>query len=92
MVFMTLLRLLLLWSGLAALMSSPLEEVGGEPRINGSSAVWDSSALAKYTELFNFKLFIILRKPESPQSVTTILSIYLFILDLLNRKQKQIPQ
>lgn len=75
---MTLLRLLLLWPGLAALMSSPLEEVGGEQLVNGSCAVWDSSALAKYTELFNFKLFIILQKPTS---------IFLFILAFLNRKQ-----
>lgn len=66
MVFMTLLRLLLLRPGLAALMTSPLEEVGGKLRVNGSPAVSDSSASAKYTELFNFKLFVILREPFKP--------------------------
>lgn len=88
MVFMTLLRLLLLRPGLAALMASPLEEVGGKLRVNGSPAVSDSSASAKYTELFNFKLFVILLKPSSPQRVITF--SFFFLLDLHgNREKKQ---
>lgn len=87
MVFMTLLRLLLLWPGFTALMSSPLEEVGGELQVNGSCAVWDSAALAKYTELFNFKLFIILRKPDSPH-----LFIIIYLCWIFNRKQTTVPQ
>lgn len=60
MVFTALLCLLFLRPGVAALMSSPLEEVGGK------AAGWTGALRllipsAKYIELFNFKLFIILR-------------------------------
>lgn len=88
MVFMTLLRLLLLQPGLAALMTSPLEEVGGKLRVNGSPAVSDSSATAKYTELFNFKLFVILRKPTSPQRVLTFFFFYCIYMAIVKKKKK----
>ncbi|XP_034068491.1 A disintegrin and metalloproteinase with thrombospondin motifs 13 isoform X2 [Gymnodraco acuticeps] len=39
MFFTTLLCLLLLWPGFAALMTSPLEEVGGKLRVNRSTAL-----------------------------------------------------
>lgn len=87
MVFRTLLRLLLLQPGLAALMTSPLEEVGGKLRVNGSPAVSDSSATAKYTELFNFKLFVILRKPASPQRVLTFFFYWIYMA-IVKKKKK----
>lgn len=86
MVFMTLLRLLLLRPGLAALMTSPLEEVGRKLRVNGSPAVSDSSASAKYTELFNFKLFVILREPASPQRVITF--FYWIYMAIIKKKKR----
>lgn len=45
MFFTTLLCLLLLRPGVAALMTSPLDEVGGKLRVNRSAAVSDSTAL-----------------------------------------------
>lgn len=44
MAFMALLCLLLLRPGLAALTTSPLEEVGEKLRVSGGTAVSESSA------------------------------------------------